>query len=90
MSGNRPEDEVEDIPSPEGHSDVIETDYEIGQHNVTPRIGPFELDIHNPVFVVSGLVTFAFVIFTLAFQAQVEPLFSEMRGFLTSTFDWSS
>ena len=88
MNGNQPDDDVEDIPPPEGSSDIIETDYEIGQDNITPRIGPFGLDIHNPVFLVSGLVTFAFVILTLAFQAQVEPLFSDMRGFLTSTFDW--
>jgi betaine/carnitine transporter, BCCT family len=88
MNGNQPEHDVEDIPAPEGQSDIIETEYEIGQDNISPRIGPFGLDIHNPVFVVSGLVTFAFVILTLAFQAQVEPLFSGMRGFLTSTFDW--
>ena len=88
MNGDQNEHEVEDIPAPEGPSDIIDTEYEIGQDNITPRIGPFGLDIHNPVFVVSGLVTFAFVILTLAFQTQVEPLFAGMRGFLTSTFDW--
>ncbi|MCC5983058.1 MAG: BCCT family transporter [Rhodobacteraceae bacterium] len=82
------EDEQESIPAPEGASDIIETDYEIGQDNITPSIGPFGLDIHNPVFVVSGLVTVAFVIITLAFQTQAEPLFTAMRGFLTSSFDW--
>lgn len=91
MSDNQPQDGVEDIPAPEGSSDIIETDYEIGQDNINPRIGPFGpfgLDIHNPVFLVSGLVTITFVVLTLAFQAQVEPLFSGMRGFLTSNFDW--
>jgi len=28
------------------------TDYEVGQDNITP----FGLDIHNPVFLISGLV----------------------------------
>lgn len=31
-----------------------ETDYEIGQDNITTNIGPFGLDIHNPVFLISG------------------------------------
>ncbi|MDD7972600.1 BCCT family transporter [Roseinatronobacter alkalisoli] len=78
----------EAIPEPEGASDIIDTDYEIGQDNITPSIGPFGLDIHNPVFLVSGLVVMAFVIITLAFQNQVGPIFTDLRGFLTSSFDW--
>jgi len=34
------------------------TDYEVGQDNIRP----FGLDIHNPVFVISGLAIVAFVI----------------------------
>ena len=79
---------TEPLPAPEGASEVIDTDYEIGQNNITPQIGPFGLDIHNPVFVISGLVVVVFVFLTLAFQTQVEPLFTAMRGFLTSRFDW--
>ncbi len=86
MPENEPE--LEALPEPEGPSDIIETDYEIGQDNITPSIGPFGLDIHNPVFLVSGLLTVAFVILTLAFQTQAEPMFTAMRGFLTSNFDW--
>ena len=41
--------------SPTGAAGLIETDYEIGQDNIQPRLGPFGLDIHNPVFVISGL-----------------------------------
>ena len=40
--------DIEAIPEPEGASEVIDTDYEIGQDNITPKIGPFGLDIHNP------------------------------------------
>ena len=29
--------------------------YEIGQDNIKTKIGPFGLDIHNPVFLISGL-----------------------------------
>ena len=28
---------------------AIETDYEIGQDNIQMQMGPFGLDIHNPV-----------------------------------------
>ena len=81
-------EDIEAIPEPEGASDVIDTDYEIGQDNVTRKIGPLGLDIHNPVFAISALVVVAFVVLTLAFQEQVGPAFGAMRGFLTSTFDW--
>ncbi len=72
------------IPLPEGPSEIIETEYEIGQDNITP----FGLDIHNPVFVISGLAIVAFVFLTLAFQNDVEPIFNGLRVWLTSALDW--
>ena len=75
-------------PTPDGAADIIETDYEIGQDNIQTKLGPFGLDIHNPVFFVSGLVIVAFVFLTLAFQADVGPLFNDIRGSLTSNLDW--
>ena len=62
----------------------VETDFEIGQHNITP----FGLDIHNPVFMISGLAIVAFVLVTLMFQAEATEFFGWLRPFLTSTFDW--
>ena len=73
--------DIEAIPQPEGASEVIETDYEIGQDNITPKIGPFGLDIHNPVFAISGIVVVAFVILTLMFQDSVGPAFWRDAGF---------
>ena len=49
------ETDMQGIPAPEGHADLIETDYEIGQDNIVAKVGPFGLDIHNPVFFISGL-----------------------------------
>jgi BCCT family betaine/carnitine transporter len=60
------------------------TDYEIGQDNITP----FGLDIHNPVFLVSGLTIIAFVLITLMFQQGAAEFFSWLRPAITSTFDW--
>ena len=61
-----------------------ETDYRIGQDNITP----FGLDIHNPVFLVSGLSIAAFVIITLMFQESATGFFGWLRPTLTSVFDW--
>ncbi|MEX0969681.1 MAG: BCCT family transporter [Paracoccaceae bacterium] len=74
----------EALPPPDGPVETIQTDYQIGQDNVRP----FGLDIHNPVFLISGLSIVAFVIGTLAFQNQVGPAFTALRGFLTSNLDW--
>ncbi|MGK9263843.1 BCCT family transporter [Sinorhizobium meliloti] len=57
---------------------------EAGQDNV--RI--LGLDIHNPVFFVSAAIIVGFVIFTLIFRDSVGPALSELRVWLTSTFDW--
>jgi len=83
-------DQVADqgIPAPEGHADIIVTDYEIGQDNITTQIGPFGLDIHNPVFLVSGLSIIAFVFYALALPEQASSFFGWLRPALTSTFDW--
>ena len=72
---------VEDqgIPAPEGTVDLIDTDYEIGQDNIQTKIGPFGLDIHNPVFVISGLVIIAFVAFALFAADTANALFNGVK-----------
>lgn len=62
----------------------VETNFELGQHNISP----FGLDIHNPVFLISGLSIVAFVLVTLMFQSGATEFFGWLRPFLTSTFDW--
>ncbi len=76
------------IPEPEGTSQIIETDYEIGQDNIETQIGPFGLDIHNPVFLVSGISIIAFVFYTLALPEQAGAAFSWMFSAVTKGFDW--
>ena len=80
--------EDKDPMIPDGAVNPIDTDYKVGQDNILVNVGPFGLDIHNRVFAVSGLLVVAFVVLTLAFQNQVEPLFSGLRGWLTSNLDW--
>jgi len=76
------------IPAPEGPANLINTEYEVGQDNVEVSVGPFGLDIHNPVFAISGLTIVAFVFITLAFQESAGAAFGDLRDWLTGTFDW--
>ncbi|MGO1246768.1 MAG: BCCT family transporter [Oceanisphaera sp.] len=77
-----------DVIAPDGKVNPINTDYQVGQDNIALQIGPFGLDIHNRVFMISGLAIVAFVFLTLAFQNQVAPLFVDLRAWLTSSLDW--
>ena len=47
----------------QGTEDAYTSEYEVGQDNIEA----FGLDIHNPVFILSGSVTVIFVILTLLF-----------------------
>ncbi len=87
MADNTDIDENTGIPAPEGASDLIDTDYEIGQDNIETKIGPFGLDIHNPVFLISGLSVVAFVVYALLAPQQAADFFGWLRPALTSTFD---
>lgn len=77
-----------DPMSPDGDVNPIQTDYKIGQDNIVVQLGPLGLDIHNRVFAISALAVIAFVLLTLMFQTQAGPLFSDLRGWLTSALDW--
>ncbi len=66
----------------------IETDYEIGQHNIDGKLGPFGFDIHNPVFMISGLAIMFFVFYTLALPEQADAAFTWLFGAVTKGFDW--
>ncbi len=78
----------EDMMTPDGKVNPIDTDYQVGQDNVALKFGPFGFDIHNRVFMVAGLVIMAFVFVTLAFQNQMAPIFEQMRAWLTANLDW--
>ncbi len=76
------------IPAPESEASIIDTDYEIGQDNVEGNLGPFGFDIHNPVFMISGISIVIFVFYALALPEQAGAFFGWLRPALTSTFDW--
>ncbi len=79
--------EVEPIPEPEGETEIIETDYDIGQDNFSGALA-LEIDIHKVVFSISAIGVMLFVFLTLAFQNEIEPLFVGLRNWLTGNLDW--
>ncbi|MBB5021180.1 BCCT family transporter [Desulfurispira natronophila] len=82
------EPQKKDPMIPDGEVNPIDTDYQVGQDNVVVKVGPFGLDIHNPVFGISGLLVVIFVVLTIAFHSHAEPLFSNLRDWMTSNLDW--
>ncbi|HBG98458.1 MAG TPA: BCCT transporter [Rhodobacteraceae bacterium] len=88
MTDDTAQEGFEGIPAPEGDTEIIETDYAIGQDNIEGEVGPFGFDIHNPVFVISGLSIVAFVAYALSAPNQAAEFFGWLRPALTSTFDW--
>jgi len=66
------------------NEETTNTNYEVGQDNITP----FGFDIHNPVFLISGISIAAFIIITLMFQQGSAEFFAWLRPAITSSFDW--
>ena len=90
MSENNTRDQSENmgIPAPEGRSNLIDTDYVIGQDNVAGSALGFNVDLHGKVFTISALTILLFVIVTLALQNSVGPMFENLRVWLTSNLSW--
>ncbi|MCO5071176.1 MAG: BCCT family transporter [Rhizobiaceae bacterium] len=63
---------------------LTETDYEVGQDNVNV----LGLDIHNPVFFISGGIIVLFVFFAAIFHAPAADFFGWLRPAVTASFDW--
>jgi BCCT family betaine/carnitine transporter len=76
------------IPEPEGRSDIIDTDYEVGQDNYETTIAGVKLDIHNPVFMISAGLILLFVAIALLFPTESKDVFLTVRNYIKSTFDW--
>ncbi len=78
--------DISDAQSDSAPTDTETSDigHEIGEHNI--RI--FNLDIHNPVFLVSAALVVTLVTGTLLFPQQAATVFADLRVWTTETFDW--
>ncbi|MDZ7791534.1 MAG: BCCT family transporter [Xanthomonadales bacterium] len=79
---------VDGVPAPEGYTNLIDTDYQIGQDNYTRRVAGIEIDLHGKVFSISSVIILFFVIITLALQDQVAPVFQGIFDYLTQNLSW--
>jgi BCCT family betaine/carnitine transporter len=67
---------------------LIPTDYEIGQDNIKTKLWKLRVDIHNPVFAISGGLIVLFVLYALIFKGHATAFFPDLRSAVTSSFDW--
>tara|TARA_R110002012_G_scaffold11866_5_gene53100 strand:- start:1225 stop:2865 length:1641 start_codon:yes stop_codon:yes gene_type:complete len=87
---NRSPDEQasEGIPAPNGPANLIDTDYVIGQDNITTTTMGLNLDLHGKVFSISAVVVLLFVVLTLALQDTISPIYDAIFAFLTGNLAW--
>ncbi|SDT16883.1 betaine/carnitine transporter, BCCT family [Halopseudomonas litoralis] len=82
-----PASSADGIPPPSGETNLIDTDYVVGQDNFSGQVS-ISLDIHSKVFLISAGAILLFVLLTLALQGQAEAVFSSLRGWVTGKMDW--
>lgn len=70
--------------SPEVDSPTYETAHQLGENNVDVM----GLDLHNPVFFFSALLTILFVIATLIFPTDAKQVFDATKAWSINNFDW--
>ncbi|WAM51260.1 BCCT family transporter [Vreelandella venusta] len=88
-SKHSPTEPVSDgIPAPDGPANLIDTDYVIGQDNITTTTMGVNLDLHGKVFTISSIVVLLFVVLTLALQDTIAPLYDAIFSFLTGNLAW--
>lgn len=75
------------IPAPSGETNLIDTDYVVGQDNFSGKF-TISLDIHSKVFLISAGTILLFVLLTLALQEQASEVFTGVRSWLTSNMAW--
>ncbi|NLC36388.1 MAG: BCCT family transporter, partial [Alcaligenaceae bacterium] len=80
---DKPEVGPDGIPAPSGETNLIDTDYVVGQDNFSGKLF-IQLDVHSKVFLISAGTILLFVLLTLAFQEGASAVFTSMRGWLTS------
>ncbi|MCW4153624.1 BCCT family transporter [Halomonas sp. 18H] len=69
-------------------ADDMQTDYVVGQDNISGNLGPFGFDIHNRVFAVSAVASIIFILLTLLFPDRASNTFQAIVAFSTGTLDW--
>ena len=88
QSDNSAEPESAGVRAPNGATNLIDTDYQIGQDNYRAKHFGITVDLHGVVFIFSAIVVLAFVFLSLALPEQSTTIFEASKNWINTHMTW--
>ena len=88
QSDNSAEPESAGVRAPNGATNLIDTDYQIGQDNYRAKHFGITVDLHGVVFIFSAIVVLAFVFLSLALPEQSTTIFEASKNWINTNMTW--
>ena len=88
QSDNSAEPESAGVRAPNGATNLIDTDYQIGQDNYRAKHFGITVDLHGVVFIFSAIVVLAFVFLSLALPVQSTTIFEASKNWINTNMSW--
>ncbi len=76
------------VRAPNGATNLIDTDYKIGQDNYRAKHFGITVDLHGVVFIISAIVVLAFVFLSLALPEQSTTIFEASKNWINTHMTW--
>lgn len=88
QSDNSAEPQSVGVRAPNGATNLIDTDYQIGQDNYRAKHFGITVDLHGVVFIISAIVVLAFVFLSLALPEQSTTIFEASKNWINTHMTW--
>ena len=88
QSDNSAEPQSAGVRAPNGATNLIDTDYQIGQDNYRAKHFGITVDLHGVVFIFSAIVVLAFVFLSLALPEQSTTIFEASKNWINTNMTW--
>ena len=88
QSDNSAEPKSAGVRAPNGATNLIDTDYQIGQDNYRAKHFGITVDLHGVVFIISAIVVLAFVFLSLALPEQSTTIFEASKNWINTNMTW--
>ena len=88
QSDNSAEPQSAGVRAPNGATNLIDTDYQIGQDNYRAKHFGITVDLHGVVFIFSSIVVLAFVFLSLALPVQSTTIFEASKNWINTHMSW--
>lgn len=88
QSDNSAEPQSAGVRAPNGATNLIDTDYQIGQDNYRAKHFGITVDLHGVVFIISSIVVLAFVFLSLALPVQSTTIFEASKNWINTNMSW--